>query len=194
MASAPLMPVALRIAPFVTLTALVLWTGFDVLAVTEPRLFQTFAALLVIGTLGLALANLPGWGWAQPGGFVALSLSYFGAHVIVLGVDVLAGLAFVTLLFVHMATRSSAERFAPVYARPLGSEERILVNAALGRMVLRVAFAAGLGLLLPLLAADLALTGIVPARTIPSAVLLAAAIVLVVALLAILPVLERRTT
>jgi len=187
MASAPLMPVALRIAPFVTLTALVLWTGFDVLAVTEPRLFQTFAALLVIGTLGLALANLPGW-------FVALSLSYFGAHVIVLGVDVLAGLAFVTLLFVHMATRSAAERFAPVYARPLGSEERILVNAALGRMVLRVAFAAGLGLLLPLLAADLALTGIVPARTIPSAVLLAAAIVLVVALLAILPVLERRTT
>jgi hypothetical protein len=188
------MPIAVRIAPFVTLGALIAWTASDVLAVAEPRLFQAFAALLAIGGLALGLGNLPGWRWAQPGGLIALGLSYLGAHVIVLGVDVVAGLAFVTFLFIHVEARSAAERFAPVYARSLEPDERGRVNAALGRMSVRVGFAGGLGFLLPLLAADLALTGIAGARTIPSAVLLAAAIVLVVSLLALLPVLERRTT
>jgi len=44
----------------------------------------------------------------------------------------------------------------------------------------------------PILAADLAVAGIVPATTIPTAIVLAGALVAVVALLALMPSLSRR--
>ncbi len=192
MAPACMRSVAVRSAPFVTLTILVVWTALDVSAISEPRLFQAFIAFLAVGTIALALANVPGWGWAQPSGLVSLGLSYYGAHIIVLGIDVIAALSFLTLLFVHVEVRASSERFAPVYARPLRPEERKVVDAAMGRVAVRIGFASALGLLVPILAANLALTGVVPARTIPTAVLIAGALVVVVALLALLPIIERR--
>jgi len=194
MAPARMRSVAVRSAPLVTLTILAVWTALDVSAISEPRLFQAFIAFLAVGTIALAVANIPGWGWAQPSGLVSLGLSYYGAHVIVLGIDVIAALSFLTLLFVHVEVRASSERFAPVYARPLRPAERKVVDAAMGRAAVRIGFASALGLLVPILAANLALTGVVPARTIPTAVLLAGALVVVVALLALLPILNRRAT
>jgi len=52
--------------------------------------------------------------------------------------------------------------------------------------------AAVLSVVVPVLAADLAVAGIVPATTIPTAIALAGALVAVVALLALLPSLSRR--
>ena len=48
-----------------------------------------------------------------------------------------------------------------------------------------------LSVVVPILAADLAVAGIVPATTIPTAIALAGALVAVVALLALLPSLKR---
>ena len=51
-----------------------------------------------------------------------------------------------------------------------------------------------LSVVVPILAADLAVAGIVPATTIPTAIALAGALVAVVALLALMPSLSRRAT
>ena len=63
----------------------------------------------------------------------------------------------------------------------------------MGRAVLRLTVAAVLSVVVPILAADLAVAGVVPVTTVPTAIALAAGLVAVVALLAVVPSLERRT-
>lgn len=183
----------LRTAPLITIAALVVWVARDILAVSEPRVFQGLAAFLVFGAIAVLLATLPGWAWMQTSGLVALGVSYFGAHVIVVGLDVVPLVSFLTLLIVNAEIRVLAERFASLYARPLLEDQRRVLDVALVRAAFRLGFAASLAILIPLLAANLAVGGVIPARTIPTAVIFAAVLVVVIALVAILPTLERRS-
>ena len=68
------------------------------------------------------------------------------------------------------------------------------IDGAFGRAVLRLIIAAVLSVIVPILAADLAVAGIVPATTIPTAIALAGPLVAVVTLLALTPCLSRRAS
>ncbi len=185
---------ALRAAPAAALAVLVGWAFLDGLGVADPRWRTPLLALLAIGLGLIAIAGAFGWAWVHPIGLTVLGGSYVGAHAFVLGIQVLPALVYLVLGIVHVELRVLAERFAPIYDAPLGPAERTRIRGALVRALLRLSVASVLGGLVPVLAADLAVAGIVPATTIPTAILLAAALVAVVVLIALLPILERRAT
>ena len=192
MASPRLIPVALRAAPVVTLAVLLGWAIWDVSAIGDGRWIVALSAILGIGAVALIVSFVFHWRGIRALGLVAIGAGYVGAHAFVLGVQLVPALIFLSVLISQVELRILAERFAPLYEAGLRPQERTRIHGALGRAVLRLVIAAVLCVVVPLLAADLAVAGIVPATTIPTAIALAGALVAVVALLALMPSLSRR--
>src|SRR5947208_1858200 len=193
-ASTRLIPVALRAAPGVTLALLVGWATLDVYAIGEPRWSAALFTVLSIGVVAVTLSVVLHWRGIRAIGLIAIGGGYVGAHALVLGVQLVPALVFLSLLISQVELRILGERFAPLYEAGLGPDERTRIHGALGRAVLRLIISAVLSVVVPILAADLAVAGIVPATTIPTAIALAGALVAVVALLALMPSLSRRAT
>jgi len=193
MAATRLVPLALRGAPQATLAILGTWAVLDVLGIRDGRWSLAFL-IVVLGGLGfIVLSAAFQWGSIRPIGLVGLGGGYVIAHAFFLGLDVVPALIFLTLLIGHVELRILAERFAPIYEASLDATELSRVRGALGRAVLRLGIATVLAILVPIVAADLAVAAVVPATTIPTALLLAGALVAVVMVLALLPSLEGRT-
>ncbi|TLZ96916.1 MAG: hypothetical protein E6J97_08670 [Methanobacteriota archaeon] len=188
MASTQLIPPSLRAAPVVTLALLVGWAVLDVSAIGDGRWAAALLAILGIGAAAVILSVVLRWRGIRPIGLLAIGAAYVGAHAFVLGVQLVPALVFLSLVISQAELRILAERFAPLY------ETASRINGALGRAILRLIIAAVLSVVVPILAADLALAGIVPATTISTAIALAGALVAVVALLALMPSLSRRAT
>ncbi len=187
MAATHLKARVLRASPFVALAILVVWTGWDVLRVDLPGWDVTTSILWFLGMAGLLTSVTP-WGtWPRRFGILLLGSAYFLAHLVSLGIDLLSAIAFLTLTVVAVELRVLASRFAPIFARSLSAGERSRIDAALLRSLLRLGLAAILAVLVPILAAELALSGALPATTIPTAFLLGAGLLAVVAFLALLP-------
>ena len=192
MASPRVIPVALRAAPVVTVSVLLGWAAWDVSAIGEDRWVVALFGILGIGAAALILSFVFHWRGIRAIGLIAIGAGYVGAHAFVLGVQLVPALVFLSVLISQVELRILAERFAPLYEAGLRPQERARIHSALGRAVLRLFIAAVLCVVVPLLAADLAVAGIVPATTIPTAIALAGALVAVVALLALMPSLSRR--
>jgi len=190
-ASTRLIPVALRAAPGVTLALLVGWATLDVYAIGEPRWSAALFTVLSIGVVAVTLSVVLHWRGIRAIGLIAIGGGYVGAHALVLGVQLVPALVFLSLLISQVELRILGERFAPLYEAGLGPDERTRIHGALGRAVLRLIISAVLSVVVPILAADLAVAGIVPPTTIPTAIALAGALLAVVALLALLPSLKR---
>ena len=192
MVSTDLSARALRVAPTATFILLAVWTFVEILRAPDPRWVGSLLSIFVFGLAVLGLATAFGWAWIRPFGLACIAASYFVVHAFVVGVSVGLDLAYLTLAIASVELRILAERFAPLYETRLDASERKRIRGALTHAVLRLLVASILAVFVPILAADLALAGIVPATTIPSAILLAAALVAVVVAIALLPIFERR--
>lgn len=180
-------PVALW-APAVAVCALlVVWALLDVFRIPDLRaqggftIVLAFAMLFVTGGLRIPSSVL------RRLGFVLLAAAYFMPHAFWIPLDAAPAIAYVTLFLVFVELRVLASRFAPLFEKDLTPEERAKVRGTLGRAGLRLFGTAATAILLPIFAGDLALAGTVPLTTIPSAVAMAAGLVVVIVLLALLP-------
>ena len=192
MASPRLIPWALRAAPVVTLAALLGWAIWDVSAIGDGRWIATLLAILGVGAAVLIISSVFHWRGIRAIGLIAIGTGYVAAHAFVLGVQLVPALVFLSVLISQVEQRILAARFAPLYEAGLRPEERGRIHNALGRAVLRLIIATVLSVVIPIIAADLAVAGVVPTTTIPTAIALAGALVAVVALLALMPSLSRR--
>jgi hypothetical protein len=168
--------------PVAAVALLAAWALLDFLLIPRTETAQELGVVLLGGLASIALGLRFGVRSLRQLGFVLVVASYFGAHVLVLPMDPVAALLYLTLALLALELRLLAERFAPIYAGRL----------ALRRSALRLAAVAGVAFLGSDLAADLAFAGTVPATTITTALLLAAALIGIVVLLALWPILERR--
>jgi len=193
MAATRLVPLALRGAPQATLAILGTWAVLDAFGIRDGRWSLAFLIVVLGGLSFIVLSAAFRWSSIRPIGLVGLGGGYVIAHAFFLGLDVVPALIFLTLLIGHVELRILAERFAPIYEASLDATELSRVRGALGRAVLRLGIATVLAILVPIVAADLAVAAVVPATTIPTALLLAGALVAVVMVLALLPSLEGRT-
>ena len=191
MASPRLIPVALRLAPLGTLAGLALWTASDTLAVGGNRASLLIWGSLAFGLVVLLVAAAFRWPWARPIGLAAVVVAYGSAHAFFLGVQVVPSLVFLVLVICHVELRILEARFAPIYETTLPPSDRERIDSALGRAALRLSIAAVLAIIIPMLAANLALAGVVPLTTIPSALALAGALVAIVLAITLLPGIKR---
>ena len=191
MASPRVISVALRLAPLGTLAALALWTASDTLAVGGGRASLLIWESLAFGLVVLVVAAAFRWSWARPIGLAAVVVAYGSAHAFFLGVQVVPSLVFLVLVICFVELRILEARFAPIYEATLPPSDRRRIDSALGRAVLRLSIAAVLAIIIPMLAANLALAGVVPLTTIPSALALAGALVAIVLAIALLPGIKR---
>jgi len=186
-------PGVLRAAPIAAVGMLVIWTAADLFAVSDGRSASLLFELLVAGAIVLVVAGVLRRTWLRPIGLTMVVAAYLLAHALFLGVQVLPALAFLVILIGHVELRILAERFARLYEVALTPQERSRIRRALGRAALRLCIAAVLAVVVPVIAANLAVAGVVTVTTIPSAILLAGALIFVIVLLAILPSLRQRT-
>ena len=193
MAASRVVPIALRAAPLATLAVLAAWTAADVGAIGGGRPSVPLLALLVFGVAVLLVAAALRWSWVRPIGLASLVVVYGITHAFFLGVQLAPALVFVVLLVCHVELRILETRFASVYEATLAPSDRLRIRSALGRAAFRLAVAASLSIIVPLLAGNLATAGVVPVTTIPTALLLSAGLVVIVLLLVLLPARERRT-
>lgn len=182
----------LRSAPAITLAALVAWTAIDVAAVQVPGWTTTLPSLLAIAILASAASAIRKLRPIGPLGLFALGAAYLGARLVQLGLEIVPAVVFVTLAIVHIELRSLVERFGPLYGRRMSSDAMRRIDTALGRALLRLGMAAGLAILVPIFAVDVALSGLLPATSIATAVLFAGGLVGIAAILALLPTLRSR--
>ncbi len=180
----------LEVAPVVLVAVLSAWAFWDFLAIPRTLIEEGFAAVLLAGLAGLLLGLRFRVPPVRRGGLVLVALSYLGAHLFALPLDPAPALALVTLVIDVVELRILAERFVPVFRTGLDDDSRALVNGALGRCILRVGAASALGFLGGALTADVALSGTLPLRTIPTALVLSLALIAVVLLLAFWPAVE----
>lgn|GEM_PF-4153130 len=183
---------SLRIAPSACFGILAVWTAYDVVQVSSAAWAVGLLILLTAALITHLLGNVFRGARARSFGLVFLGAAYYGAHVAVLGVQLVVAVAFLTLLIVYVELRFLSDRFAPIYARRLHPDARRHVDGALARAMLRLLVASVLAVFVPIFAADLALSGLVPLTSILTAIFLAAGLVAVIALLALLPLFERR--
>ncbi len=182
----------LETAPVVIVAVLAIWAFWDFLGIPVTTVNRLFIAALITGMAGLLLGLRFGIAAVRRGGLVLVTLSYLGAHTVALPLDPASGLAFLTLVLIAVELRILAERFAPILRANLDDEIHGRVEEALNHALIRIGAASALGFLGATLTADLALSGSLPLRSIGTALLLAAALILVVLLLAFWPLLERR--
>ncbi len=180
----------LEAAPAALVVGLSAWAFWDFLAIPHTLFEEGVAAVLLVGLAALLLGFRFRIGPLRRGGLVLVGLSYLGAHVFALPLDPAPALAFLTLVIDVAELRIIADRFGPVLRTNLGEDTRPMVNAALGRCILRLGAASALGFLGGALTADVALSGSLPLRTIPTALALSLALIAVVLLLAFWPSIE----
>jgi len=193
MAASRVVAITLRAAPSATVALLVVWLIVDVLSIPDSRRGFPLLGLVAAGVALLLLgANFQARS-TRTLGLVCIGAAYLIAHAVVLGIDLVPALVFISVLIIQVELRVLAERFAPLYEGDPGPDAQRRIRAALGRAVLRLTVAAVLSVVVPILAADLAVAGVVPVTTVPTAIALAGGLVAVVALLAVVPSLERRT-
>lgn len=188
------MIVRLRVVPQILLAALEAWVVIDLLSVDHVRWAVGFGVVWIANLAFLLVAAVSRWPFARWAGLVALGSTYVGMHAFVLGVQLFAALVFVSLMIAYVELRILAERFAPLLAASLSRFERKRIRGTLTRAVIRLTIALILAIVVPLLASDLSAAGFVPVTSVPSALLLSAALIGVIALLALLPSLEARTS
>jgi len=184
----------LRAVPLALLVALEAWVVIDLLSVDNVRWAAVFGVVWIANLAFLAVAAVSRWRFARWAGLVGLGGAYVGMHAFVLGVQLLPALVFVSLMIAQVELRILAERFAPLFAASLNRSERSRIGGTLTRAVLRLTIALILAIVVPLLASDLSAAGFVPVTSVPSALLLSAALIGVIVLLALLPSLEGRTS
>lgn len=194
MASARLIVLFLWSLPVAAVALLAGWAFVDFLGMPSTEFAQGLGVLLLAGLASVALSARFPFRFLRRIGLVLIVGSYFGAHLFILPMDPASALLYLTLALAAVELRILAERFAPVYAQALEAEDRRRVSEALRRSALRLAVVSGVAFLGSDLAADLAFAGTLPARSITTALLLAAALIAVVVLLALWPILERRFT
>lgn len=183
---------SLEVVPPALLAALEIWVLTDVLSVTDPG-WRVGLGVLWAGNVALVVISMFfRKRWARWIGLVALGSTYVTSHALVLGVDLLSALAFVCLLIAQVELRILAERFAPLFAATMGAAERSKVARTFGRALVRLGIVLVFAIVVPLVAVDLSVSLFLPATTVPSAFLLAAALVAVVVLLALFPSIEPR--
>jgi len=190
--AAPRLTSPLQAVPLALLVVLEAWVVIDLLGVGDRRWAVGLGILWIANILLLALSAIFRWRLARWVGLVGLGSAYVVMHALVLGVQLVAALAFVSLLIAQVELRILAERFAPLFAATITPAERRKIGGALMRAVVRLAIALVFSIVVPLLTANLSATGLVPVTTIPTAFLLSAALVAVVVLLALLPAMEQR--
>jgi hypothetical protein len=189
---APRLTRTFRAVPLAFLATLEAWLLIDLLTLGDLRWIAAVGLLWFANLVMFALATSFRWLWARWVALILLGGSYVGIHAVALGVALVPALGFISLLIAHVELRILAERFAPLFFASVKPEERRRIGGTLFRAVLRVAIASVLSIVVPLLAADLAAVGVVPLTSIPTAFLLAAALVAVIVLLALLPAMEQR--
>jgi len=176
-----------RALPLASLLVLGVWTAWEVLLVDEPRLDVGLQGLLVVGIVSL-FVSFGRWGaWPRRSGILLLALAYFVTRIFVSGLDLVPALVYLILAIASVEFQILSDRLAPLYSRRLPRAEERRIDAAMTRSVSRLAVASLLAFLVPLLAADLARSGALPATTIPTALGLSAAVIAIVAWLALLP-------
>jgi hypothetical protein len=182
----------LWILPVIAVLVLFVWGLVDFLDIPTTTVREECFLVLVVGLTATVLGIRLGCGPLRRFGLGLLVVAYFGAHVIFLPMDAASSLGFLTLALLAVELRIVADRFVPLYEAPLEAEDRERIASALERSLIRVAAVSGIAFLGSTLAADLALAGTLPVTTIPTALVLAAALVGVILLLALWPLLERR--
>ncbi len=193
MAASRLTALALRSAPATLLVLLEAWVAWDLASIPDRR-WSVGLFLLFLSNLGfLALGRVIHRPWARSIGLVILGSAYVIAHASVLGIELVPALAVVSLVIAQVEVRILAERFAPLFIETITPAQQKQIGRALFRAIVRLIIASILSVALPLLAADLAIAGIFPVTTIPTALLLSAGLVAVVLIIALLPTLEART-
>jgi len=185
-------PAILWALPLVVLGVLAAWVLWETIHLGNLRALQASAILwslaMIFLVFGLRYRGLT----MRRAGLVLLGSLYFGLHVLFLPLDLIPALTFLTLLLAYLELRVLAERFAPIYARDLSPEARARIRGGLARAAARLSLAGAMAFLVPIFAEDLAVAGTVPVTTIPTALVLAGALVAVIVLLALLPVWQRR--
>lgn len=185
-------PAILWALPLVVLGILAVWVLWDAIHLDDLRVLQGAGILWGLTMIFLAFGLRYRVLRMRRAGIVLLGSLYFGLHVLSLPLDLIPALAFLTLVLAYVELRVLAERFASIYARDLPPEARARIRGGLARASARLFLAGAMAFLVPIFAEDLAVAGTVPVTTIPSALLLAGALVAVIVLLALLPVWQRR--
>ncbi|TLZ84439.1 MAG: hypothetical protein E6K03_02045, partial [Methanobacteriota archaeon] len=98
MASPRLIPVALRAAPVVTLTVLLGWAISDVSAIADGRWIVALVAILGLGAAALTVSFVFHWRGIRAIGLIAIGAGYVAAHALVLGVQLVPALVFLSVL------------------------------------------------------------------------------------------------
>lgn len=187
MASGRVIRIALRAAPVATLAALALWVASEALSIGQESGSVFILEALAFGMALLLVAAAFRWTWPRPIGLGTVATSYGVAHAFFLGVQLLPALVFLVFLICHVELGILQNRFAPLLGSMLTPADLARIRAALGRAVLRLSVAAVLAVLVPLLAANLALSGVVALTTVPSALALAGGLIIVVLAIVLLP-------
>jgi hypothetical protein len=184
----------LRLAPAVLLGLLEAGVAWDLVFISDRAWIGGLAFAFGVNLLLLAVGHVLHWRWARWLGLVLLGTTYIVAHAFVLGIQLLPALAVVALLMAYVEVRILAERFAPLFLPSITPAHRRQFGRALLRGLTRLAAALIVAVVVPLFAADLAVAGVVPLTTIPTALLLSAGLVAVVVLIALLPSLDAKAS
>lgn len=192
MASSRLTAMALSVLPVLVALALFAWALVDFLDIPSTALRQDFVVALLVALAATILGVRIEYGPLRRFGLGLLVAAYLAVHLVLLPLDAASSIGFLTLALFAVELRLVADRFVPLYVDSLEAEDRERLGSALQRSLVRVVAVSGIAFLGSTLAADLALAGTLPVTTIPTALVLAAALVCVILLLALWPLLERR--
>ena len=192
MASSRLTAMALSVLPVLVALALFAWALVDFLDIPSTALRQDFVVALLVALAATVLGVRIEYGPLRRFGLGLLVAAYLAVHLVLLPLDAASSIGFLTLALFAVELRLVADRFVPLYVGSLEAEDRERLGSALQRSLVRVVAVSGIAFLGSTLAADLALAGTLPVTTIPTALVLAAALVCVILLLALWPLLERR--
>jgi hypothetical protein len=184
----------LRLAPSALLSFLEAGVAWDLFFVSDRAWMGVLAFAFGVNLLLLAVGHVLHWRWARWLGLVLLGATYVVAHAFVLGIQLLPALAVIALLMAYVEVRILAERFAPLFLPSITPAQRGQFGRALLRAWTRLAAALIVAVVVPLFAADLAVAGVVPLTTIPTALLLSAGLVAVVVVIALLPTLDAKAS
>ncbi len=184
----------MRLAPSALLGLLEAGVAWDLVFIFDRAWIGGLAFAFGVNLVLLAVGHVLHWRWARWLGLVLLGTTYVVAHVFVLGVQLLPALAVVALLMGYVEVRILSERFAPLFLASITPAHRGQFGRALLRAWTRLAAALIVAVVVPLFAADLAVAGVIPLTTIPTALLLSAGLVAVVVLIALLPTLDAKAS
>jgi hypothetical protein len=183
---------ALRGVPPAVLGLLEVGVAWDLFSIADRGWIAGLALAFGANLLLLVAAYVLHSRGARWSGLVLLCTTYVVAHVFVLGVQLLPALAVIAGLMAYVEVRILAERFAPLFLAPITPGQRRQFSRALLRGLVRLAAALMVSFVVPLFAADLAVAGVLPLTTIPTALLLAAGLVAVVVMIALLPTFDTK--